>query len=161
LATPLASTLALLVDFFIAFVVLLLMMAGYAIAGDRLELGPGIALLPLFVILATTTCLGAGLWLSSLNVLYRDIRYTIPFISQLWLLASPVAYSSSLVPERWRAVYALNPMVGVIEGFRWALLGTAPPAPVMVLVSAAVSLALLIGGAYYFRRVERSFADLI
>jgi lipopolysaccharide transport system permease protein len=137
-------------------VVLVAMMIAYGIV-------PTVAILavPLLVLFAALTALAVSLWLSALNVLYRDVRYTLPFLVQLWLFASPVAYPTSLVPEPWRTVYGLNPMVGVIDGFRWALLGgTDPPGP-MVAVSVAAVLALLAGGLFYFRRMERSFADAI
>jgi lipopolysaccharide transport system permease protein len=116
--------------------------------------------LPLFVVLAMLTALAVGLWLSALNVRYRDVRHTIPFLIQFWLFATPVAYSSSLVPERWRTVYGLNPMAGVVEGFRWALLGRDPPGP-MLLVSVVTVVAIATGGLFYFRRMERSFADIV
>ena len=156
LIIPLSAALSGLVDFVFAFFVLLGMMFYYGIV-------PSAALwaLPFFILLAMTTALGVGFWLSALNVEYRDVRYTIPFITQLWLFISPVAYPSSLVPEPWRLVYGLNPMAGVIEGFRWALLGkTEAPGPVLA-VSILVVLALLVGGLYYFRRMEKSFADVV
>jgi lipopolysaccharide transport system permease protein len=106
------------------------------------------------------TALGIGLWLSALNVKYRDIAYIIPFLTQFWLFATPVAYPSSLLSEPWRTLYGLNPMVGIVEGFRWALLGTNPPGP-MLAVSATASIAILVTGALYFRRMERSFADVV
>jgi lipopolysaccharide transport system permease protein len=107
------------------------------------------------------TALAVGLWLSALNVQYRDVRYTITFITQFWLFATPVAYSSSLVPERWRALYGLNPMAGVVEGFRWALLGKTEGPGAMLAVSTGVVVLLLIGGLYYFRRMEQTFADIV
>jgi lipopolysaccharide transport system permease protein len=120
-----------------------------------------VAALPFFLLLATTTALGAGLWLSALNVQYRDIRYVIPFLTQCWLFLTPVAYPGSMVPAQWRALYGLNPMAGVVEGFRWALLGkTVAPGPLLVVSSAATAL-MLIGGLFYFRRMEKAFADLI
>ena len=132
------------------------MMAYYGVSPS-----PTMLVLPLFVLLAFVTALGVGLWLSALNVQYRDVRYTVPFLTQFWLFATPVAYPSSLVPDSWRMVYGLNPMVGVVEGFRWALLGTdAPPGPVL-LVSCVVALAVLVSGAFYFRRMERTFADVV
>jgi lipopolysaccharide transport system permease protein len=155
LIMPLASVLAGLVDFAIACVVLAGMMLYY-------EIVPGSAAmtLPLFTLLSLAAALAVGLWLSALNVKYRDVRYTIPFLTQFWLFVTPVAYSTSLVPEKWQAIYALNPMVGVVDGFRWALLGRTPPGP-MVFVSAAATALLLIGGLMYFRRMEKSFADII
>jgi lipopolysaccharide transport system permease protein len=155
LIIPIASIIAGLVDFTIAFGALLVMMLYYGIT-------PGWAMmtLPLFTLLALMTALAAGLWLSALNVKYRDVRYTIPFLAQFWLFVTPVAYSSSLVPAKWKAVYGINPMVGVVDGFRWALLGKIPPGP-MLLVSIAAAAVLLIGGLFYFRRMEKSFADII
>ena len=156
LIVPTAAVLACLVDFAIAFVVLLGMMLVYGIV-------PSLAILtlPFFVVLAATTALAIGLWLSALNVLYRDVRYVIPFLVQLGLFVSPVAYPSSLVPEPWEAVYGLNPMAGVIEGFRWALLGESQAPGLMLAVSVLVVAALLAGGLLYFRRMERSFADVV
>jgi lipopolysaccharide transport system permease protein len=156
LVIPLSAVLAGLVDFGIAFLVLLGMMAYYGMA-------PTVAVvtLPLFILLAIATALAVGLWLSALNVQYRDVRYTIPFLTQFWLFATPIAYPSSLVPEGWRVVYGLNPMAGVVEGFRWALLGTANAPGLMLVVSVVVVLVLLIGGLYYFRRMEKTFADVV
>jgi lipopolysaccharide transport system permease protein len=122
--------------------------------------GAGIVFLPVFILLAITSALGVGLWLSALAVTYRDVRYTLPFLVQIWMFCSPVIYLSSKVPEKWLWVYALNPMVGVIEGFRWALLKTPVPAYVF-LISGSVSIVLLIGGLFYFRRTEKFFADRI
>jgi lipopolysaccharide transport system permease protein len=155
LVIPIAAVLAGLVDFAIAFVALLALMWYYGIA-------PTVAIvwLPLFILLAIVTALAVGLWLSSLNVKYRDVRYVIPFLTQLWLFVTPVAYPSSLVPERWRALFGLNPMAGVVEGFRWALLGQAPPGP-LLLVSVVVVAVLLVGGLMYFRQMERTFADVV
>jgi len=156
LVSPIASTLSGLVDFAIAFGVLLLLMAYYGY-------GPKVQMLwlPLLLLLALVTALGVGLWLSALNVQFRDVRYTIPYVVQLWLFASPIAYPSSLLDEPWRTVYGLNPMVGVVEGFRWALLGTDTRPGAMLFVSAAAALLLLVSGALYFRRLERTFADVI
>ena len=156
LIIPLAAVLAGLVDFGIACFVLVGLMAAYG-----LPLTPAVAAVPAFVLLACATALAAGLWLSALNVQYRDVRYTIPFLAQVWLFATPVAYSAALVPERWRFLYGLNPMVGVVEGFRWALLGTSEAPGPAVWLSVAVTAALLASGAFYFRRVEREFADVI
>jgi lipopolysaccharide transport system permease protein len=155
LVIPIASVLGGVLDFAIAFVVLLGMMVFYGIWPTS-----AIIVLPLLLVLALVTALGVGLWLAALNVEYRDVRYTIPFLTQFWLFATPVAYPSSLLAEPWRTLYGLNPMVGVVEGFRWALLGTSPPGPLLGL-SAAVSLVLLVTGAFYFRRMERGFADVI
>ena len=107
------------------------------------------------------TAFAMGTWLSALNVKYRDVRYTIPFLTQLWLFSTPIAYSSSIVPEKWRALYGLNPMAGVVEGFRWGLLGKEPPSIQMVIISAGVVMLLLIGGLIYFRRTEKTFADIV
>lgn len=156
LIIPLASVLSAVVDFAIAFVIVLGMMAWY-----RVALSWAIVTLPLFFFLTLATALAAGLWLAALNVEYRDVRYTVNFLVQLWLFASPVAYSSSLVPERWRPLYGLNPMAGAIEGFRWALLGhTASPGAILA-VSTAIMALLLIGGLYYYRRMEKTFADVV
>ena len=155
LAMPIAAVLSGVVDFALAFVVLLGMMLYYGVVPT-----PKIVLLPLFLALALITSLGVALWLSALYVQYRDIRQVVPFLVQLWLFSTPVAYPSSLLSEPWRTVYGLNPMVGVVEGFRWVLLGTAAPGP-MVLVSTLVALAILIGGAFYFRRMEKTFADVV
>jgi lipopolysaccharide transport system permease protein len=154
LLLPVASILPALLDFAIAFVVLLGMMVFYGIQPT-----PTMALLPLLVIVTMMCALGTGLWLSALNVNYRDVGYVVPFLTQLWMVATPVAYPSSLLEEPWRTLYGLNPMVGVIEGFRWALLGTAPPENLMV-QSVGISLLLLVSGAFYYRRAERTFADI-
>ena len=154
-AVPLAPVLAGLVDFAIAFVLLLAVMGWYGIV-------PGVQallILPL-VLLAFVTAAGAGLWLAALNVQYRDVRYVLPFLTQLWLFATPVVYPSSLVPESWRALYGLNPMVGVVDGFRWSLLGTGAPGGTIA-ASTIAALALAAGGALYFRRMERGFADIV
>ncbi len=155
LLVPAASVVAGLVDLGIAAIVLVAMILYYGIAPTA-----AVVFLPAFVLLAAATALAVGLWLSALNVQYRDVRYTIPFLVQFWLFITPVAYSSSLVPERWRALYGLNPMTGVVEGFRWALLGRAEPPGAMLLVSALSVAVLLFGGLFYFRRMERRFADV-
>jgi lipopolysaccharide transport system permease protein len=155
LIVPLASVIAGLVDFAIAFVVLIAMMIYYHITPSW-----AILTLPLFAYLALMAALAVGLWLSALNVKYRDVRYTIPFLAQIWLFVTPVAYSSSLVPAKWQALYGINPMAGVVNGFRWALLGKTPPSPILF-VSVAATTVLLIGGLFYFRRMEKSFADII
>ncbi|HKS08332.1 MAG TPA: ABC transporter permease [Pyrinomonadaceae bacterium] len=156
LVIPLAAVLSGLVDFLIAFVILIGMMLFYSIVP-----GPAILALPGFILLAVLTALAVGLWLSALNVQYRDVRYTMNFLVQFWLFATPVAYPSSIVPENWRALYGLNPMAGVVEGFRWALLGKSSPPSAMLLVSVIVVLVLLVGGLYYFRRMEQEFADVV
>jgi lipopolysaccharide transport system permease protein len=145
-----------LVDFTIAFTVLIGMMLYYGITP-----GTRMLWLPPLMLLAMVTALGVGLWLSALNVHFRDVKYTVPFLTQFWMFATPIAYPSSLLSEPWRTVYGLNPMVGVVEGFRWALLGTnTQPGPV-VLISAFMALALMVGGAFYFRRMEKAFADVV
>lgn len=117
--------------------------------------------LPVFLLLTLITSLGVSLWLSALNVEYRDIKYVIPFLAQIWMFATPIAYSSSMLGEPWRSIYAVNPMVGVVEGFRWALLGTNTQLGVMGAISAAAAVFLLVSGAYYFRRMEKTFADVV
>jgi lipopolysaccharide transport system permease protein len=156
LVVPISAVLGGLIDFAIAFVILLGMMAYYRIV-------PGVAILtlPLFILLAIMTALGVGLWLSALNVQYRDVRYTIGFLTQFWLFATPVAYPSSIVPAPWRALYGLNPMAGVVEGFRWALLGKADPPGALLAVSVAAVIVLLVGGLHYFRHMEQTFADIV
>jgi lipopolysaccharide transport system permease protein len=156
LVMPIASVLSGVVDFGVAFVVLLGLMAWYGIV-------PGVAMLtiPLFLLLALMSALGISLWLAALNVKYRDIRYTVPFLTQFWLYATPVAYPSSLIPERWRLLYGLNPMAGVIEGFRWALLGTVNPPGAMIAVSSTIVVVVFVGGLFFFRRMEREFADVV
>lgn len=156
LTLPIATVLAGVVDFLLAFVVLIGMMVYYKTIPSV-----NVLWLPLFLLLALVTSLGAGLWLSALNVQFRDVRYTIPFLTQAWFFATPITYSSSLLPEFWRPFYGINPMVGVVEGFRWALLGTdTAPGPI-VLVSAVVALLLMVSGAFYFRRMEKTFADVV
>jgi lipopolysaccharide transport system permease protein len=156
LVIPMASVLAGIVDFAIAFVVLLGLMLYYGIRPTA-----AVIWLPLFVLLAIATALSVGLWLSALNVKYRDVRYTIPFLTQFWMFATPVAYSSTLVPQRWRALFGMNPMAGVVEGFRWALFGKSGGPGGMIWVSVAAVILLLIGGLYYFRRTESTFADIV
>jgi len=156
LIVPLASVFSGIVDCLLAFVILLVMMLYYGLLPTL-----NVFLLPLFVLLALVTSLGVGLWLSALNVEYRDVRYLVPFITQFWLFATPIAYPSSLLPEPWRTLYGLNPMVGVVEGFRWALLGTKTTPGPIIAVSSAVAVALLITGAFYFRRMEKTFADIV
>src|SRR5208282_3849356 len=154
LVLPLSAVVSGLLDFGIAFVVFLGMMAYY-----RIVPSPAILLFPCFLLLAVLTALGVGLWLSALNALYRDVRYVIPFLVQFWMFASPVVYPSSLVPERWRWVYGLNPMAGVIEGFRWSLTGHGQaPGTVLIASTAMVCLAVF-GGLIFFNRMEVSIAD--
>jgi lipopolysaccharide transport system permease protein len=155
LIIPIGAVIAPLVDFAIGFVILIGFMMWY-----RITPGPSIVWLPALMLLALATAASVGVWLAALNVRYRDVRYVVPFVVQLWMFATPVAYPASLVPSRWRAVYGLNPMAGVIEGFRWALAGG--PAPgIITMVSAAVVVVLIAGGAIYFRRLEGTFADVI
>ena len=156
LAIPIASVTSGVIDFVIAFVVLLGMMLYYGIVPTL-----NVIWLPLLLLITFITSLGVSLWLSALNVQFRDVRYMIPFLTQLWLFATPIAYPSSLLSEPWRTLYSLNPMVGVVEGFRWALLGTeTAPGPILI-VSSLAALALLVGGAFYFRRLEKTFADVV
>jgi lipopolysaccharide transport system permease protein len=153
LLIPLAAVITPLVDLAVAFAVLLLLMLAYGIAPTA-----AVLLVPALLLLAVATALGTTLWLAALNVEYRDVRYVIPFLVQFWLFATPVAYPASLVPEGWRALYGINPMAGVIEGFRWALLGTPAPGAI-VFVSTLVVAALIAGGLRRFRRMEGTFAD--
>jgi lipopolysaccharide transport system permease protein len=156
LAIPLASVLPGVVDFALAFLVLIAMMLYYGIVPSF-----SVLWLPLFLLLALISSLGVGLWLSALNVKYRDVGYVVPFIAQFWMFVTPVAYPSSLLHEPWRTIYALNPMVGVVEGFRWALLGTnTAPGPIIA-VSSTAALVILVSGAFYFRRMEKTFADIV
>lgn len=157
LAMPIASVIAGLVDLVLAFLVLILMMLYFGVI-------PTVNVLwtPALVLLAFATCLGVSFWMSAMNVQFRDVRYTVPFIVQTWMFASPIAYPSSLIGDPfWQLVYALNPMVGVVEGFRWALLGTQTAPVAMIAVSGFTALVLLLSGAYYFRRMERVFADVV
>ncbi len=156
LIIPFSAVAAGLVDFAIAFLVLIVLLAYYGIT-------PGVEILwvPVLVLFALASALAVGLWLSALNVKYRDVQHLIPFLVMAWMYASPVAYSANLVPSGpWRLVYALNPMTGVIQGFRWALTGGPAPGQ-MILVSAVVVIVLLVGGLFYFRRMERVFADVV
>jgi lipopolysaccharide transport system permease protein len=156
LIMPISTVLSGIVDFFLAFAVLLGMMLFYGVTPTT-----NVVWLPFFLLLALVTALGVGLWLSALNVKYRDVRYVVPFITQFWMFATPIAYPSSLLSEPWRTIYGLNPMVGVVEGFRWALLGTnRAPGPIIA-VSSLAALAILIAGAFYFRRMEKTFADVV
>lgn len=153
---PISVVCTALVDFCVAFTVLIGMMFYY-----RVTPGWGIAALPLFVLLALSLALGVGLWLSAMNVKYRDVRYTIPFLARIWFFATPVVYPIASVPIKWRLLYGVNPMVGVVEGFRWALLGKASAPGPMIWVSVLATLVLFVGGLFYFNRVERQFADLV
>jgi len=156
LILPLSGVLSPMVDFAISFVILVVMMSWYGILPGR-----GVFALPLFLLLTTLTALAVGLWLAALNVRYRDIGHAIPFLAQLWLFASPVAYPVSVVPENWRWLYSLNPMAGVIEGFRWALLGRQSPDLAVIAISSLTVLLLLLAGVVFFRYTERTFADIV
>jgi lipopolysaccharide transport system permease protein len=156
LLIPLAATVAPAVDFIFSFLILLVLMVWFHIAPTW-----GLLTLPLFLGLAFMTAMATGLWLASLNVKYRDVGYVIPFLSQVWMYGSPVVYPVSVVPEKWRLLYSLNPMAGVIEGFRWALLGKGSPDFMVIAVSSSAMLVLLLGGIVYFRRSESTFADII
>ena len=155
-ALPLAAVLASLVDFAISFLMFLVLMIYYGVHPTA-----AIVWFPAFLLLAILTALGVGLWLSALNAIYRDVRYVMPFLIQFWMFASPVAYPSSLVPEKWRWVYGLNPMAGVIEGFRWSLAGHGNAPGAMVFVSAAVVVLVLLGGLAYFQHMETTVADVV
>jgi lipopolysaccharide transport system permease protein len=157
LVIPLSSVLAGVVDFGIAFVVLLGLMAyfGASLTWSALAL-------PFFLVLALVSALGVSLWLSALNVIYRDVGQVLPFLSQLWFFITPIVYSSrEITSDTWRQIYALNPMVGVVDGFRWALLGAGNPPGPMLAISCVVSVLVLVSGLFYFRRMERTFADEI
>lgn len=153
---PLAATLAAMADFAVAAALLVILLLMYGIT-------PGIMIvwLPLFVMLLLATALGVGFWLSALNVEYRDVMYIMPFLNQLWLFITPVVYPSSLIPERWQILYGINPMVGVVEGFRWAILGIGDGPSPMLAVSTLVAVSLFISGIVWFRRGERTFVDAI
>jgi len=156
LVVPISSVISGILDFALAFVVLLGMTLFYGMIPTL-----NILWLPFLLLLALVTALGVGMWFSALNVQFRDVRYILPFMTQFWMFATPIVYPSSLLPEPWRTVYGLNPMVGVVEGFRWALLGTQTAPGPMVLMSSLASLAILMGGAFYFKRMEKTFADLV
>jgi lipopolysaccharide transport system permease protein len=156
LVIPISSVISGTFDFILAFVVLLGMMLYYGIFPTV-----NIVWLPFLLLLTFVTSLGVGLWLSALNVQFRDVGYTVPFLTQFWLFATPIAYPSSLLSEPWRTLYGINPMAGVVEGFRWALLSTDTAPGPMIVVSSLVAFAVLIGGVFYFKRLERSFADVV
>ncbi|MCS6263315.1 MAG: ABC transporter permease [Nitrospira sp.] len=156
LIVPISSILSGVVDFLFAFLVLIGLMFWYGIVPTA-----NVVWLPFLLLLAFGTALGVGLWLSAMNVQFRDVRYTIPFLAQFWLFATPIAYPSSLLSEPWRTIYGINPMVGVVEGFRWALLGTATAPGPLIIVSALTMLTILITGMFYFRRMESTFADVV
>jgi lipopolysaccharide transport system permease protein len=156
LIIPLAAVTAPLVDFFVSFGVIVVMIAWF-----RVPLHPSLLTLPVFLLFAVATALAAGLWLSALNARYRDVGHTIPFLTQFWFFASPVFYSSKIFPEKWRLLYGLNPMVGVIDGFRWALLGKQAPALAPMALSMAVVIVLLLTGIVFFKRTEQTLADVL
>ena len=156
LAIPIATVIAGLVDFALALTILLGMMWFYDYSPTK-----WILFTPLLLILALVTALGTGLWLSALNVTYRDIGYIIPFIIRVWFFLTPITYSASIVPEEYQTIYALNPMTGVIQGFRWAMLGVGEPPSVLILASTVAAVSIMISGLFYFRRMERTFADVV
>ncbi len=156
LLLPMAAVLSNLLDFAIAFVILIGMMLWYGLVPTA-----AVWTLPIFILMATLTALGVSIWLSALNVRFRDIRYVTAFLIQVWLFATPVAYPSSLLPEKWRALYGLNPMAGVVEGFRWALLGNVHVSFALLSISFVVVIGVLAGGLYYFHSVEDTFADVV
>jgi lipopolysaccharide transport system permease protein len=159
---PLSSVLGGLVDFALAFIVLIGLMIYYSITGGfHFIINAAWLWLPFFILLALVTALGVALWLSALYVQYRDVGYMLPFLSDFWKFISPVVYSTTMIPEKWQMLYSINPMVGVINGFRWALLGAPSPIGMGLLVSTMVAIILLASGWVYFRRMERTFADLI
>jgi len=157
LILPISKVASGLIDFAIAFVLLFVMMAWYGIAPSAV----GILFLPVFILIAMMTALGMGLWFTALNVRYRDVGFLVPFLSQSLMYASPVLYSTSLIPAKWRWLYGLNPMVGVIEGFRWALLGKSAPDVQMMLISLGVVGIVLVTGLFFFRKMEKTFADVV
>lgn len=156
LVLPLSKVFAGLIDLGVAFVLLILVMIWHRIVPSA-----AVVMLPVFILMAMMAALSVSLWLTALNVKYRDVSFVVPFLVQIWMYASPVAYSASIIPPRWRTLYALNPMVSVIEGFRWALLGKEAPQAGPMIVSFSIVLLLLVSGLYYFRRMEQTFADMI
>ncbi len=156
LALPLSSVLSGLVDFGISFLMFIVLMIYY-----RIHVSWAMLMVPVFLLLAVLTALGVGLWLSALNAIYRDVRYVVPFLVQFWMFASPVAYPSSLVPVKWRWLYGLNPMAGVIEGFRWSLAGKGTPPGRLIVVSSAVVIVVLLSGVAYFQKMETTIADVV
>ena len=156
LIVPVSTVLSGLVDFVIAFLVLVAMMFYYGRVPTI-----NVLWLPLLVLLALIISLGVGLWFSALNCHFRDVRYAVPFITQIWMFATPIVYPSSLLSEPWRTLYGINPMAGVVEGFRWALLGTGTAPGLMIAASSIVAIIILIGGAFYFRKIEKTFADVV
>jgi len=162
LILPLSSILAGVVDFLIGCLVLVGIMAYYAFSGEmQMAFTPALLTLPLFLLLALITALGVSLWLSALYVQYRDVGYVLPFLAEFWRILSPVVYSTTLVPEKWRLVYVLNPMAGVLNGFRWAILGTPTGPDAGMFLSAGIAFLVFLSGLFYFRRMEKTFADTI
>jgi lipopolysaccharide transport system permease protein len=157
LILPMASVLAGLVDFAIAFVILIGLMFYYQVTPSLTALWA----VPVFLLLSIVTALGVALWLSAINVKYRDVGYALPFLTQFWMFITPVAYSSKVISEQWQIIYALNPMAGVVNGFRWALLGAGNPPDMLVAISTGIALVVLFTGLIYFRNMERTFADTI
>ena len=156
LAIPIATVLSGLVDFLLALGILAVMVIAYGV-----HVGPRVFFLPLFILLAVVISLGVGLWLSAVNVKYRDVRYAVPFLVQFWMYGTPIAYSSTMLREPWRTLFGLNPMAGVVEGFRWSLLGAKTGPGPMIAVSSLMSVLILLSGAFYFRRMEKHFADML
>jgi len=156
LVVPISGVISGAVDFVLAFAVLLGMMFYFGTVPTG-----NVVWLPLLLLLALVTSLGVGLWLTAMNVQFRDVRYAVPFLVQAWMFATPIAYPSSLLDEPWRTLYGINPMAGVVEGFRWALLGTETAPGPIIIVSALMAVGLLISGAFYFRRMEKTFADVV
>jgi lipopolysaccharide transport system permease protein len=162
LILPLSSVMAGVVDFLIGCLVLVGIMAFYALTGKmQILITPALLTLPLFLLLTLVTALGVSLWLSALYVQYRDVGYVIPFLSEFWRIISPLVYSTTLIPEKWQIIYALNPMAGVLNGFRWAILNTPTGPNTDMFISAGVAVLLLVSGMFYFRRMEKTFADTI
>src|SRR5580704_8152165 len=155
LALPLSSVLSGLVDFGVSFLMFVVLMIYY-----HIQPTPALSWFPAFLVLAILLALGVGLWLSAMNAIYRDVRYVLPFLVQFWLFASPVVYPSSRVPERWRWLYGLNPMAGVIEGFRWSLTGRGNPPGHLLLISSAMVVVVLLSGVAYFQKMETTMADV-
>lgn len=156
LILPLSKVFAGLVDFALSFVILIGMMIWYGVTPTW-----GVLMLPVFMAMAMFTAMAVGLWLTALNVKYRDVVFVVPFLTQIWMYSSPVAYSMTIVPEKWQWVYGLNPMVGVVEGFRWAILGKAAPNPEPMIASLVIVCVLFVSGLYYFKKMEKTFADII
>jgi lipopolysaccharide transport system permease protein len=156
LVVPISSVISGIVDFVLAFVVLLGMMFYFGVLPTF-----NVIWLPFLLVLAFVTALGVGMWFSALNVEFRDVRYVVPFLTQFWMFATPIVYPSSLLSEPWRTLYGINPMVGVVEGFRWALLGTETAPGPIIIVSSLAAVMILIGGAFYFRKMEKTFADVV